>query len=274
LGTHIECGRPDVGCYPGLVCLAGVALVSDSSGWLMIAAFLAPALVSTGAYYAGAYFDRDLDAVAKPDRPVPSGRLSVRSTLIAMVTCTVAGLALSRVLSSFTLVLALVVVTNGSPLWDLVFAALIFWQQDSMLHQVLAIEDTEVDRHAGVQTLPARYGHMAALLLLVVTFVFWFGSVAFQPASIQSRPFGAAAYAPFAALGAVLAIAVRPAARACGLLALGRPCIAAGFVAAAGDVVLGLALLVVCLAVTWLALPAAPVAVSQGLPDVAVEPAE
>jgi 4-hydroxybenzoate polyprenyltransferase/geranylgeranylglycerol-phosphate geranylgeranyltransferase len=322
LGAHIECGRPDVGCYIGLVCLAGVALVSESSVWLMIAAFLVPALVSTGAYYAGAYFDRDLDAVAKPDRPVPSGRVSVRSALIAMVVCTVAGLALALVLSPFNVVLALVVVstgalyrqfgrvrrplrifvrgiatmvafgfavvmTNGSPLWDLVFAALIFWQQDSMLHQVLAVEDTEVDRRAGVQTLPARYGHKAALLLLVVTFVFWFGSAAFQPASIQSRPFGAAGYAPFAALGAVLAIAAlvvmfraprpiagRPVARAYGLLALGRLCVAAGFVAAAGDVVLGLALLVLSLAVTLLALPAAPVAVPQALPDVAVEPAE
>ncbi|MFG1647635.1 UbiA family prenyltransferase [Amycolatopsis sp. NPDC049252] len=324
LAAHIKCGRPDVGCYVGLVGLAGVALVSGRSVWYLVAAFLVPALLSTGAYYAGAYFDRDLDAVAKPDRPVPSGRVGVRAALIAMVVCTVAGLALALVLAPLTIVLALAVVSagalalygrfgrlrrpiriftrgiatmvafgfavalaNGSPLWDLVFAALIFWQQDSMLHQVLAVEDTEVDRRAGVQTLPSRYGHKAALVLLVVTFVFWFSSAVFQPATIQSRPFDTVGYTPFAALGTVLAIAAlvvlfraprpiagRPVVGAYGLLALGRLCVAAGFVAAAGDVVLGLVLLAVSLAVTWPALPAAPVAVPQSLPEAAVEPAE
>ncbi|MEA5362526.1 UbiA family prenyltransferase [Amycolatopsis sp., V23-08] len=322
LAAHMECGRPDVGCYVGLVGLAGVALVSGRSAWYLVAAFLVPALLSTGAYYAGAYFDRNLDAVAKPGKPVPSGRVSARSALIAMVVCTVAGLALAPVLGSPAVVLGLVVVSagalalygrfarlrrplriftrgiatmvafgfvlslaNGSPLWDLVFAALIFWQQDSMLHQVLAVEDTEVDRRAGVQTLPSRYGHKAALVLLVVTFVFWFSSAAFQPATIQSRPFDALAYTPFAAVGTVLAIAAlvvlfraprplagRPVLRAYGLLALARLCVAAGFVAAAGDLVLGLVLLAGSLVVTFLALPAVPAAVPQGVPEAAVEP--
>ena len=308
LEAHLESGRPDVGCYIGLVGLSGVALVSDGSVWHLVAAFLIPALLSTSAYYAGAYFDRDADAAAKPGRPVPSARMSARSALIAMVACAVMGLALAEIHSPPALVLAAVgvltgalyllfrgarrsirvftrgiatlatfgaavVLTNGSPLWDLALAGLIFWQQDSMLHQVLAVADTEVDRRAGVRTLPSRYGHRAAVVLLVVTFVFWFGSAAFQPASVRSRPFDTTTYLPFVAVGTVLAIAAlvvlfrtprpipgRPVARAYGLLALARPCVAAGFVAAAGDLVLGAVLLVVTWAVTVTAIPPLPAA--------------
>ncbi len=302
LRAHIECGRPDVACYLGLVGIAGVVLAADKwSVWHLVAAFLIPAASSMAAYYGGAYFDREIDAATKPDRPVPAGRMSGRRAFISMAVCVVVGLVLATALDPVSLVCApvvvlagvlyrwfgkarrpvrvfvrgiatmavfgvVVVLTSGSPKWDLILLGLIFWQQDSMLHQILAIEDTEVDRRAGISsTLPIRYGHRAALMVLVVTLLFWFSSAAFQPPSVRSRPFDMLGYAPYLVLATVLAIAAivtlfraarpitgRPVVRAYGILAFERPCIAAGFVAASGAVVLGLVVLVVAVAVTLL----------------------
>jgi 4-hydroxybenzoate polyprenyltransferase/geranylgeranylglycerol-phosphate geranylgeranyltransferase len=323
IDVHSECGRPDVGVYVGLVGLGGVLLASGrSSVWHLVAAVLIPALLSTAAYYGGAYFDREIDAVTKPGKPVPSGRMSARSALISMTVCAVAGLVLAAVLSPVILVFALAMVligasyrvfrtarrpirvftrgiatlavfgiavamTSGPPKWDLILLGLIFWQQDSMLHQILAIEDTEIDRRAGVSTtLPTRYGHKAALAVLVVTLLFWFSSAALQPPSVTSRPFDLVSYAPFFVIATVLAVtsvvtlfraprplAGRPVVRAYGLLALERPCVAAGFVAASGALVLGLVVLVVSTVVTLLVRRALAVATPGGVLVATAEPA-
>src|SRR5205814_1385417 len=161
---------------------------------------------SISAQYAGAYFDRDIDAVTKPDMPVPSGRISAGSALAGMVGSIVMAFTLAALLNPVNLVfvpLALLLggaygrflkprralrvfargvatiaafgigtlTTAGMPLWDLIFLSLIFWQQDSMYHLVGAIGDTEADRRAGRMTFPVRFGHRAALWLFVVMLV-------------------------------------------------------------------------------------------------------
>ncbi|HEX3791919.1 MAG TPA: UbiA family prenyltransferase [Pseudonocardiaceae bacterium] len=301
--AHSEACRLDVGCYVGLVGLAGALLAASTwTGWQLAAAFLIPALGSTAGYYGGAYADREIDAATKPNRPVPAGRMSARSALVGMVVSVVVGLALAAVLNPVNLAFALVpilsgfvygkfrtarrplrvfvrgiatimafaigtVITSGLVLWDLIALGLVFWQQDSMLHQVAAIDDTEIDRRTGNWTFPVRYGHRAALLVLVITLLFWFSSAAFQPISVSSRPFELAPYTPFVTVATVLITAVtvmlfraprpltgQPVTRAYGTLAIARLWIATGFVAAAGATVLALILLIVSTALTLLTL--------------------
>lgn len=320
--AHLESGRPDVACYVGLVGVAGVLLASDTrTVWHVVAAFLIPALVSSAAYYFGTYADREVDAVQKPDRPVPAKRMSARSALVGTAVAAGTAFVLAAVLDPVSLALVPVVVlvgavyvrfpkarrntrvffrgaatlvvfgaavelASGRPEWDLLLLGLVFWQQDSMLHQVLAIDHTEIDRRAGAVTLPVRYGHRAALWVLLLTLLFWFSSVAFQPASVRSRPFDQVGYGPFVVVATVLAVAAtvtlfraarpighRPITLAYRMLAVLRPCVAAGFVMASGAVVLSLVVLVLSVAVTLLSRRVLTVVTPHDLPVAAVETA-
>lgn len=243
VAAHTEACRPDLSCYIGIVGLSGALLASaERTMWPVVAAFLIPALGSTAAYYGGTYFDRALDAVARPGKPVPSGRMSARSALIGMVASAVALFTLAAVLNPVNLVFAPLTVlvgisygrfrkarrtlrilargfativafgigtmaTSGLLLLDLMFLSLIFWQQDSMTNLVGAIGDTEADQRARIKTFPVRYGHSAARWLLLIILVCWLGSAALQPASVKSRPFELTGYLAFLGIAGVLAIA-------------------------------------------------------------------
>ncbi|MFI0817318.1 UbiA family prenyltransferase [Streptomyces sp. NPDC021098] len=211
-GAHLQTWRPYTLSYPGLVGLAGAALADGSpSAAHLWAAWAAPTLSWIAGHYLGDYFDRDLDATAKPQRPIPSGRLSPRAAVASGVLCALAA-AVVTALAAWTALLlvaagmagivayskvfkgrglsgnavrgaltALTVVfgalTAGTePRWPAVLlAALAFWAHDTASNLVGTLRDVEGDRGGGYRTLPVlrgvRYAARTAALLYAAAIV-------------------------------------------------------------------------------------------------------
>lgn len=88
LRAHAETWRPYTMWYVGLVGLAGAGLAAGPHGpWRLVAAWAAPTAGWLGGHYLGDYFDRRLDAISKPHRPIPSGRLSAGAALWCGCAC-------------------------------------------------------------------------------------------------------------------------------------------------------------------------------------------
>jgi geranylgeranylglycerol-phosphate geranylgeranyltransferase len=239
LMTYVEAGRPDLLTYAGLVSIAGALLTSGQVSPLrLVGAWLAPTLGWIAAMYGGDYFDRHLDAVAKPHRPIPSQRMSANGALAGMVINIVLGTVVAMLLNPRNL--AVVVITlvlgvsyskflkargvwghlvrggvtamafvmgtmSGAPLPPprLLPLALVFWLHDSGSNVVGAICDRDGDRAGGYRTFPVRHGDAAALRLLMAFDIAWLAlAVAYPPAALAE--FNVAAFAPFLATAVAL----------------------------------------------------------------------
>ncbi|MEU1804401.1 UbiA family prenyltransferase [Streptomyces sp. NPDC019937] len=211
-GAHLQTWRPYTLSYPGLVGLAGAALADGSPPAAHLwAAWAVPTLSWIAGHYLGDYFDRDLDAIGKPQRPIPSGRLSPRAAVASGMLCALAA-AVVTALTAWTALLlvaagmagivayskvfkgrglsgnavrgaltALTVVfgamTAGTePRWPAVLpAALAFWAHDTASNLVGTLRDVEGDRSGGYLTLPVlrgvRYAARTAALLYAAALV-------------------------------------------------------------------------------------------------------
>lgn len=194
LFAHVETWRPYTTAYVGLVGLAGAALATaDAPTWRYAVAWLVPTLAWIGGLYGGDYFDRELDRLSKPHRPIPSGRMSARTAWIALWVCTASGAALAAVANPRTAIVAAValgagiayskalkahgiagnlirgammgtVVVFGAmtvlpwPPTAIVWAALSLWAHDAASNLVGAIRDVEGDRDGGYRTVPVQRG--------------------------------------------------------------------------------------------------------------------
>ncbi|WP_314174669.1 UbiA family prenyltransferase [Streptomyces winkii] len=203
--AHIETWRPYTLAYPGLVGLTGAALSSGDAapdgapgtGGLLVA-WGAPTLGWVSGHYLGDWFDRELDAISKPQRPLPSGRLSPRAALLCGVGCAGAaavaaasvnwrtvllvavamlgivaysrllkgrgltGNAVRGALTATTVVFGAMTVTE-LPSWQVVVFAGVFWAQDTASNLVGTLRDVEGDRRGGCETVPVRRGVRAAV---------------------------------------------------------------------------------------------------------------
>jgi len=198
--AHLWTWRPYTLWYVGLVGLAGGALASsDHPITPMLAAWSVPTLVWVAAHYLGDYFDRRLDAISKPQRPIPSGRLRpgvavtcgwacVCSALVIAVivnwrtAVVVAGAALGVVLYSRMFkargvlgnltrgVLTAAAFLFGSmmstplPPYQLLPMAAVFLAHDTASNLVGTVRDVDGDRAGGYQTLTVRHGVRFAVL--------------------------------------------------------------------------------------------------------------
>ncbi|MGV9311138.1 UbiA family prenyltransferase [Streptomyces sp. NPDC003691] len=84
LYAHLQTWRPYTLCYPGLVSLAGALLPGAATGsgpGVLVVAWAAPTAAWIGGHYLCDWFDRGLDAAGRPQRPLPSGRLSPGAAL-------------------------------------------------------------------------------------------------------------------------------------------------------------------------------------------------
>jgi geranylgeranylglycerol-phosphate geranylgeranyltransferase len=197
--AHLEMWRPYTLGYVGLVSLSGALLTQpDASGWRLLGAWASPTLGWLAGLYGGDYCDRHLDAIAKPHRPIPSGRVRTETAVAAMIVCVMAGAAIALSLNWRTLLLvgaafgggaAYSVWLKGSGLsgnlvrgaltavafvfgtmavtsWppgQLLPVAMIWWLQDSGSNLVGTLRDAAGDRRGGYQTLVVRHGEKAAL---------------------------------------------------------------------------------------------------------------
>lgn len=65
-------------------------------------------LVAAGGYAINDYFDREIDAINKPERPIPSGRISPHEALLLSIVVGIAGLSLTLLVGSLTFIYAFV----------------------------------------------------------------------------------------------------------------------------------------------------------------------
>jgi isopropylmalate/homocitrate/citramalate synthase/4-hydroxybenzoate polyprenyltransferase len=209
LFAHVETWRPYTACYIGLVGLAGAGFADPRAGvTALVAAWSIPTVGWLAGLYGGDYFDRELDAQAKPYRPIPSGRLGARTALGFMCALIAVGAAGTLLVNwrAVLLVAAAAVLgvaynsmlkTRGSfgnlargalSLFAFLFGAmmarpwpdsrllligLVFMVHDVGSNLIGAIRDTEADRAAGCLTLPVRYGIRVALAVCAVCWACW-----------------------------------------------------------------------------------------------------
>lgn len=79
--THVQTWRPYTLWYVGLLGLAGAGLAGERRPIWLAVAWATPTIGWLGGHYLSDYFDRELDAISKPHRPIPSGRLSPAAAL-------------------------------------------------------------------------------------------------------------------------------------------------------------------------------------------------
>jgi isopropylmalate/homocitrate/citramalate synthase/4-hydroxybenzoate polyprenyltransferase len=198
LFAHLETWRPYTALYVGLVGLAGAALSAPHApAGRLVAAWAVPTIGWLAGLYGGDYFDRQLDATAKPHRPIPSGRLAAGTALVIFIVLTVAGAALSLWLNWRTIFLVVLACAIGvaystvgkgrgllgnllrGSLTALAFwygsmmvaelppprvvpIALVFLLHDTGSNLVGAVRDIEGDRDGGYITFAVRHGALTA----------------------------------------------------------------------------------------------------------------
>ncbi len=239
LVTYVEAGRPDLLTYAGLVSMAGALLTSGHVGPLRLAgAWLAPTLGWVAAMYGGDYFDRKLDAVAKPHRPIPSGRMSANTALAGMVINIVLGTVVAMLLNPRNVAVVVITLALGVSyskflkahgVWGnlvrggvtamafimgtmsaaplppvrLLPLALVFWLHDSGSNVAGAICDRDGDRAGGYRTFPVCHGDTAALRLMMVFDAGWLALAVLYPV-LALTTFRVAAFIPFLAIAVAL----------------------------------------------------------------------
>ncbi|WP_406411294.1 UbiA family prenyltransferase [Streptomyces sp. NBC_01614] len=198
--AHLQTWRPYTVWYAGLVGLAGGVLAGQghAAAWLLAVAWGGPTLGWLAGHYLGDYFDRDLDAVSKPRRPIPSGRLSSAGAVTAGTLCLIgfSGLALAANQRSVVLVAAIGAgivaysrffkarglagnVTRGAltsmafvfgsmtvspwPPLEVIAFAPAFWAHDTASNLIGTLRDVDGDRACGYHTMPVRRGVAATV---------------------------------------------------------------------------------------------------------------
>ncbi|MBO3741334.1 UbiA family prenyltransferase [Actinoplanes flavus] len=192
--AHVRTWRPYTLWYVGLVGLAGAALAADRPTVARLAAaWLVPTLVWIAAHYLGDYLDRDLDAIAKPQRPIPSGQMRPGTALGCGVALAVGAGAVAlavnwRVLLVFLAGIGGAVAYNGffkargiwgnlvrgsltgaaflcgelmtapAPVPRLLPFVLAFCLHDTASNLVGALRDVDGDRAGGYRTFAVRHG--------------------------------------------------------------------------------------------------------------------
>ncbi|ORT57407.1 UbiA family prenyltransferase [Streptomyces sp. CB03238] len=194
LAAHVRTWRPYTLWYVGLVGLAGAALAADRhTPGRLAAAWLVPTLVWLAAHYLGDYLDRDLDAISKPQRPIPSGRLRPSTAVVCGVVLTCGGLAVGLSVNGLTVFLLAggvggAMAYNGffkarglwgnvvrgaltgaafvfgammavrTPPLELLLFVVVFWAHDAASNLVGTLRDVAGDREGGYVTFAVRHG--------------------------------------------------------------------------------------------------------------------
>ena len=207
LFAHLETMRPYTLFWCGLVSLAGACLSYGDFPPLKISllVFFIPILGWIAGLYLADYFDRELDSIQKPHRPIPSGRLSSREILIVGACYAILGLLLTLLLPLLNIVLVFIVgflvlgyakytksqgllgnfnrgamtlttflfgvvsisgtFTIPASLW---LISLVFFFHDTNSNIIGAIRDVQGDKKGGYHTTPIQYGIRNTLLISVL----------------------------------------------------------------------------------------------------------
>ncbi len=106
LRAYLELTRPANLVTAAADVLAGFALAGLSHGRSLLPLLIAGVLLYAGGVVFNDVFDRELDAVERPERPIPSGRASVRGAALLGTALLVAGVASALAASTWSAVIA------------------------------------------------------------------------------------------------------------------------------------------------------------------------
>lgn len=214
LFAHIETWRPYTIVWCGLVSLAGACLAYGKTPPLtiMLLSFFIPLIGWIASLYASDYLDKELDAISKKHRPIPSGRITPKEAVITGTLFAIFGFLLSFLLSIYNVILtglvALLVITytkifksrgifgninrgfitiaayffgifsvqqnlSSIPI-HLYLLAFMFLLHDTNSNMIGAIRDIEGDRKGGYQTFPVKFGIKKSMILSFILTSSWF----------------------------------------------------------------------------------------------------
>ncbi|MDT8913051.1 UbiA family prenyltransferase [Amycolatopsis sp. PS_44_ISF1] len=240
--AHWETWRPYTTCYPALLGLAGVLAAGGRRPAEITVAVLAPVLGWISGHYLGDHFDRHLDAIAKPQRPIPSGRMSPAVALSAGIACATLSLAFSialnwRVLPVFALAmggivaysavfkrlgfsgnlsrgvlsaLALAIGAMTAAPWPppaLAPVAVGLLLHDTASNLIGTVRDVDGDRAGGYRSVPVRHGVAAAVGLASGLWLAGIAAIALG-SLVAARPVAQLSLAAVAAVIGGIALAV------------------------------------------------------------------
>jgi geranylgeranylglycerol-phosphate geranylgeranyltransferase len=214
LFAHLEMMRPYTLLWCGLVSLAGACIALGSFPTIEIAllATFIPIIGWIAGLCVSDYFDRELDTIEKPHRPLPSGRIKPKEVLGCGVIFAGIGLVLSFYLSILNLLIACVAaalvigytrflksagffghinrgIITGSAFFFGVFSvtihivdvpmyvfliSIVFIIHDINSNLIGALRDIKGDRLGSYRTVPVKYGIRFSIGVSVVFMVMWF----------------------------------------------------------------------------------------------------
>ena len=210
--AHLETWRLYTVIWCGLVSLAGSCIAFNGFPPLKIAtlAFFIPMMGWTAGLYLSDFLDRKLDAIQKPHRPIPSGRIKPNEALAIGAIFAITGFILSFFLSLNNVALVFIVAAlvfsyaklsksrgiignlnrglvtvaayffgvfstniqiDSIPIYVWLLA-LVFLFHDTNSNLVGAIRDMEGDKKGGYITFPVKYGLQASIIVsFILTFI-------------------------------------------------------------------------------------------------------
>jgi geranylgeranylglycerol-phosphate geranylgeranyltransferase len=208
LFAHLETMRPYTLLWCGLISLLGACLFYGDIPPLKtsLLVFFIPIMGWIAGLYLADYYDRTLDSIQKPHRPIPSGRISPQEALVIGAAYAVIGLGLTVLF--FPLInIVLVLVAGGLVLCYAKFTkprgllgnfnrgamtvttylfgvfslssyssippalwmlSFVFFFHDTNSNIIGAIRDVQGDKTGGYTTTPVRYGIRRTLIISVI----------------------------------------------------------------------------------------------------------
>ena len=221
LFAHLETWRLYTVVWCGLVSLAGSCIAYGSFPPLKISvlALLIPMMGWTAALYLSDFLDKKLDAIQKPHRPIPSGRIKPYEALAIGAIFAITGFFLCFLLTFKNVILVFVVAglvfsytkisksrglmgnlnrgivtvaayffgvfsidqsLQSIPLYIWILA-LVFLFHDTNSNLVGAIRDMEGDKKGGYQTIPVKLGIKVSIFISLVLTITWLFLALFLP---------------------------------------------------------------------------------------------
>ncbi len=221
LFAHLETWRPYTVLWCGLVSLAGSCIAFGNLPPLKIAilALFVPMMGWTAGLYLADFIDRKLDAIQKPHRPIPSGRIKPMEALAIGGIFAITGFILSFLLSLNNIILVFIVallvlfyakisksrgiignlnrgIVTVAAYFFGVFSinqsiqsipiyiwllAIVFLFHDTNSNLVGAIRDREGDKKGGYITIPVKYGIKKSIFISLALTIVWFFLALFLP---------------------------------------------------------------------------------------------
>ena len=225
LFAHLETWSLYTVIWCGLVSLAGAGIAFGGLPPLRTAllALFIPMMGWTAGLYLSDFLDRKLDAIQKPHRPIPSGRIKPTEALVIGAIFAITGFVLSFLLSLNNVILVFVVailvflyakvskskgilgnlnrgIVTVAAYFFGVFSlgqsissipiyiwllAIVFLFHDTNSNLIGAIRDMKGDKKGGYNTIPVKYGIKKSIFIsLILTFI-WLPLALYIPYSYK-----------------------------------------------------------------------------------------